>query len=265
MRGTNQKYEGYQDRMNILLTNDDGIQAPGLRALDKALRDAGHTVQVVAPVSEQSAVGHAVTMAMPLKVKQFRENGFCGIGVNGTPVDCVKLALAQLLEQAPDLVVSGINSGCNVGVDIIYSGTVSAATEGALMGLPALAVSLDDWNFTDASEQAAWTAEFVGRMAWGQLPAQSVLNLNFPNLPLGEAKPLTVCRQTTAAYRDWYVARKDPRGRDYYWLEGEIPREKVSPDTDRALLWDGHITLTPLRFNFTDSEMLVRLRALALR
>ncbi|BBD08921.1 5'/3'-nucleotidase SurE [Desulfovibrio ferrophilus] len=251
--------------MHILLTNDDGIQAVGLRALDQALRDAGHSVEVVAPVSEQSAVGHAVTLTMPLKVKRFQENGFNGMGVNGTPVDCVKLGLTQLLDKAPDLVVSGINSGCNVGVDIIYSGTVSAATEGALMGLPALAVSLDNWNFTDASEQAGWAADFVGRMDWEQLPEQSVLNLNFPNCPLTEAKPLAVCRQTTAAYRDWYVARKDPRGRDYYWLEGEIPKEKVSPDTDRALLWDGHITLTPLRFNFTDSELLPRLEALAVR
>lgn len=251
--------------MHILLTNDDGIQAPGLRALDLALREAGHEVSVVAPVSEQSAVGHAVTMAMPLRVKRFKENGFTGLGVNGTPVDCVKLGLTQLLDTAPDLVVSGINSGCNVGVDIIYSGTVSAATEGALMGLPALAVSLDDWNFTDASEQAAWAADFAGRMDWGALPEQCVLNLNFPNCPLAEAKPMRICRQTTAAYRDWYVARQDPRGRDYYWLEGEIPKEKVSPGTDRALLWEGHITLTPLRFNFTDTDLLPRLQALAVR
>ncbi|WP_461208802.1 5'/3'-nucleotidase SurE [Desulfocurvus sp. DL9XJH121] len=251
--------------MHILLTNDDGIQAVGLRALYAALLAAGHEVDVVAPVSEQSAVGHAVTMAMPLKVKRFESGGFRGLGVSGTPVDCVKLGLTELLDRTPDLVVSGMNAGCNVGVDIIYSGTVSAATEGALMGLPALAVSLDDFNPEDVSAQAAWAADFVGRMDWSLAPPQCVLNLNFPHLPLAETKGLKVCPQTTAAYRDWYCARKDPRGHDYYWLEGEIPKEKVAPGTDRALLWEGYITLTPLRLNFTDNQMLSVLEALELR
>jgi 5'-nucleotidase len=122
--------------MKILLANDDGIQAVGLRALYFALVEAGHDVRVVAPVTEQSAVGHAVTLSMPLRVKDFKEDGFRGQGVYGTPVDCVKLALSTLLETPPDLVLSGINAGANVGVDILYSGTVSAATEGALMELP---------------------------------------------------------------------------------------------------------------------------------
>lgn len=251
--------------MHILLTNDDGIQAVGLRTLYRALLAAGHRVDVVAPVSEQSAVGHAVTMSMPLKVKRFESDGFRGLGVSGTPVDCVKLGLSELLDEAPDLVVSGINAGCNVGVDVIYSGTVSAATEGALMGLPALAVSLDDFSPADVSAQAAWAADFVGRMDWSVLPAQCVLNLNFPQGPLDRTKGLRVCRQTTAAYNDWYVARKDPRGHDYYWLEGEIPRDKVAPGTDRHLLWEGYITLTPLRLNFTDHEMLSVLESQDLR
>ena len=251
--------------MHILLTNDDGIQAIGLRSLYTALVEAGHRVDCVAPVSEQSAVGHAVTMAAPLKVKEFKANGFYGRGVTGTPVDCVKLGLTQLLDGTPDLVMSGINAGCNVGVDIIYSGTVSAATEGALMGLPALAVSMDEFSPTDVMDQARWAVEFAGRMDWGAVPPQCVLNLNFPKGPLAEAKGMRVCRQTTAAYNDWYVARKDPRGHDYYWLEGEIPAEKVSPGTDRALLWDGHITLTPLHLNFTDERMLGVLEDMPLR
>lgn len=250
--------------MKILLTNDDGIQAVGLRSLYRSLIARGHDVRVVAPVSEQSAVGHAVTLAMPLKVKHFKTPDFEGIGVNGTPVDCVKLGLTQLLDGPPDLVVSGINAGCNVGVDIIYSGTVSAATEGALMGFPALAVSFDDWTPRDVYAQAEWTTDFVDRMDWEGVRPQGVLNLNFPNLPLDEAGPLMVCRQTTAAYEDTYEARTDPRGHDYYWLTGRIPEDKVSPDTDRALLWQGHITLTPLRFNFTDSEAMDTLRGLGL-
>jgi 5'-nucleotidase len=250
--------------MKILLTNDDGIQAVGLRALYAALTARGHRVRVVAPVTEQSAVGHAVTLAMPLKVKQFHENGFRGQGVQGTPVDCVKLALSRLLDEPPDLVVSGINAGCNVGVDIIYSGTVSAATEGALMGFPALAVSLDNWTPGDLAEQAGWTADFVDRVDWAGLPRQCVLNLNFPDRPLAETMPLRICRQTTAGYEDWYDERTDPRGHKYYWLGGRIPEERVSPGTDRALLWAGHITLTPLRFNFTDDGAMGTLEAMGL-
>lgn len=242
--------------MHILLTNDDGIQAVGLRALYAALIARGHEVSVVAPVTEQSAVGHAITMAVPLKVKEFKENGFSGRGVSGTPVDCVKLALTTLLDKRPDLVVSGINAGCNVGVDIIYSGTVSAATEGALMGFPALAVSYDNWTPTDVSDQARWAVEFAERVDWASLPCQCVLNLNFPNRPLSEALPLAVCRQTMAAYEDWYETRTDPRGHEYHWLTGRIPEEKVSPGTDRDLLWKGHITLTPLSFNFTNTGVM---------
>ncbi len=248
--------------MRILLTNDDGIQAPGLRALYAALIAAGHTVDVVAPVSEQSAVGHAVTIAMPLKVKEFHSAGFYGLGVNGTPVDCVKLALCNLLDEKPDMVVSGINGGCNVGVDVIYSGTVAAATEGALMGYPALAVSLDRWNLKqgEADEAGTWTTEFIDSIAWEELPGQCVLNLNFPDIPVEQCKGLTICPQTNAAYHDWYVARKDPRGHDYYWLEGEIPVNKVAPGTDRDLLWKGYITLTPLVFDFTNEAILKNLQ-----
>ncbi|MDK2956056.1 MAG: 5/3-nucleotidase [Desulfovibrionales bacterium] len=242
--------------MRVLLTNDDGIQAVGLRAMYAALRKAGHEVDCVAPLTEMSAVGHALTFTSPLRIKRFAENGFRGVGVNGTPVDCVKLALGSILEIPPDLVVSGINSGANVGVDILYSGTVSAATEGALMDLPSLAVSHDDFNPLDLSDQAGYAAGFIDRMDWAGLPKGLVLNLNFPNLPLGEAKELKVCRHTRASYSDWYEKRVDPRGREYYWLCGELPLEKVSSGTDKDLLNKGHITLTPLRFNFNDVEAL---------
>lgn len=238
--------------MKILVTNDDGIQAVGLRALYAALTSAGHTVTCVAPISEMSAVGHAVTMATPLRVKEFKNAAFSGLGVSGTPADCVKLALSTLMPEQPDLVISGINAGANCGVDILYSGTVSAATEGALMGLPALAVSNDDFNPVDLAEEAAWVARFIVRQPWDKLPAKCVLNLNFPKGLLSEAKGLKICRHTRAAYRDWYDERIDPRGRPYYWLEGIIPPEELSPDTDRALLNARYITLTPLRFDFND-------------
>lgn len=242
--------------MEILLTNDDGIQAVGLRALYKAILEAELPVNVVAPVSEQSAVGHAVTLSLPLRVKQFNEDGFTGQGVYGTPVDCVKLATSTLLDLKPDVVVSGINAGANVGVDILYSGTVGAATEAALLGHSAMAVSYDGFNPVDLAGQAQYAIELAQRIPWEKLPKQCVLNLNFPDRPMSETKEMILCRHTRCMYNDWYVTREDPRGRPYYWLEGEIPKEKLSPDTDRALLTEGHITLTPLRFDFTDRDTL---------
>jgi 5''-nucleotidase (EC 3.1.3.5)/3''-nucleotidase (EC 3.1.3.6)/exopolyphosphatase (EC 3.6.1.11) len=248
------KSSHHGDAMKILLANDDGIQAVGLRALYFALVEAGHDVRVVAPVTEQSAVGHAVTLSMPLRVKDFKEDGFRGQGVYGTPVDCVKLALSTLLETPPDLVLSGINAGANVGVDILYSGTVSAATEGALMELPSMAVSMDDFNPVDLSGQARYCAELLDRIPWSELPPKCVMNLNFPSCPMDQAGDLVLCPHTRASYRDWYDTREDPRGRPYYWLNGAIPPERISSDRDRALLTKGHITLTPLHFDFTDRE-----------
>jgi 5'-nucleotidase len=250
--------------MKILLTNDDGIQALGLRSLYRALAGAGRDVECIAPISEQSAVGHALTLSSPLRVKEFNGHGFSGRGVSGTPVDCVKLAIGALLDVAPEVVVSGINAGANVGVDVLYSGTVSAATEGALMGLPALAVSYDSFNPPDITEQAEWTARFVSRFDWDSLPEAVVLNLNFPDRPLAETRGLKVCPQTSVAYHDWYEKRVDPRGRDYYWLDGEIPKQKLTPDSDRAMLDAGFITLTPLRFEFTDLPTLEALGKLEL-
>ncbi|MBI9078396.1 MAG: 5'/3'-nucleotidase SurE [Pseudodesulfovibrio sp.] len=242
--------------MNILLANDDGIQAIGLRTLYAALIEVGHTVHVVAPVTEQSAVGHAVTLSMPIRVRTFKENGFEGQGVYGTPVDCVKLGLSTLLSEKPDLVLSGINAGANVGVDILYSGTVSAATEGALMEIPSMAVSMDNFNPEDLSRQARYCAELLSKIPWNKLPPKCVLNLNFPDCSMEEAKELVICPHTRASYRDWYDTREDPRGRSYYWLDGAIPSERISADRDRALLTEKHITLTPLHFDFTDRETL---------
>ena len=247
--------------MRILLTNDDGIQAVGLRAMHRALVAAGHDVQVVAPITEQSAVGHAITLSAPLRVKEFREENFFGLGVSGTPADCVKLAISTLVSPAPDLVVSGINAGANVGVDIMYSGTVSAATEGALMGFPALAVSMDDHNPVELSGQAAYTAGLLPRLPLVRLPRKCVLNLNFPNRPVGQVLGLRVCPHTRVAYTDWYEERLDPRGRKYYWMCGELKPEGISQGRDRRLLTEGFVTLTPLRFDFTDHETMALLES----
>ncbi len=242
--------------MNVLLTNDDGVQAHGLRAFYTALVEAGHKAHVVAPITEQSAVGHAITVREPLRIKQFSENGFSGTGVSGTPADCVKLGISQLLEEKPDLVVSGINAGANVGPDIMYSGTVAAAREAAFMGFPALAVSYDSFAQVDLTEQARFAVAVMGRIPWQNIPEKRVMNLNLPGRPMSECKGLSLCPQTGAVWHDWYHKRTDPRGAPYWWLDGNIPPELVAPGTDRALLSEGWATLTPLRFDFTDMECL---------
>ncbi|MFO7718517.1 MAG: 5'/3'-nucleotidase SurE [Thermodesulfobacteriota bacterium] len=248
--------------MDILLTNDDGIQAYGLRCLYRALCAAGHTVTVVAPLTQQSAVGHAVTLSMPLRVEPVQEDGFSGYGISGTPVDAVKMALSTLLPSPPEVIVSGINAGANVGVDILYSGTVSAATEGALAGFPALAVSIDHFHPWELQEQAAWAARFVTQTAWQSLPQRRVLNLNFPACPLDKSKGVRVCPQTQTVYQDEYVRRLDPRGGEYFWLTGQIPLDEVQSGSDRALLSQDYVTVTPLCFDFTDTALLGQTQAL---
>lgn len=249
--------------MNILLTNDDGIHAHGLRALYYALREAGHRVRVAAPMTEQSAVGHAITVINPLRVKEVKEENFSGFGIFGTPADCVKLAVGNLLDERPDMVVSGINAGANVGADIMYSGTVAAAREAASLGFPAMAVSYDAFRSTDLTEEARYAVQVLGNIPWDRIPERRVMNLNMPAIPLAEYKGLSLCPQTAAAWNDWYNERKDPRGVPYWWLEGEIPADKVAPGTDRARLSEGWATLTPLLFDFTDHETLDALGTMA--
>ena len=238
--------------MEILLTNDDGIHAMGLKSLFQAFTAAGNSVHVVAPVTEQSAVGHSLTIFSPVRVKEIREDGFRGMALSGTPVDCVKWAMHFHLQKKPDLIISGINSGANVGIDVLYSGTVSAATEGALAGVPSMAVSIDEFRPLDLSPQADWVLRFAERFDWTRLPCQNVLNLNFPSCDLKDARGVRLCPQTTVVYKDYYNIRQDPRGNPYYWLGGEIPMHRVDPGADRALLSQNYITLTPLQFELTN-------------
>ena len=248
--------------MRVLLTNDDGIHAVGLRAIYDALRKAGHIVEVVAPMSEQSAVGHSITILSPLRVKLVQEKGFAGHGVYGTPTDCVKLGISELMAEAPDIVVSGINAGANVGPDILYSGTVAAATEAAHLGFPALAVSHDSFQPADLEQHAEYAVTVMERIPWAELPPRRVMNLNLPDRPVAAFQGLSLCRQTSAIWQDWYDRREDPRGRAYWWLQGAIPPDKVTPGSDKGLLTDGWATLTPLKFEFTDLPTLETLRDL---
>lgn len=248
--------------MRVALTNDDGIHAAGLRAIYKALLDAGHQVEVIAPMTEQSAVGHSITIHDPLRVKKIVEENFVGYGIYGTPTDCVKLGISELLTERPDIVVSGINAGANVGPDILYSGTVAAATEGAHLGFPALAVSHDSFKPSDLAAHARYAVALMERIPWNELPPRRVMNLNLPDRPVERFEGLRLCHQTSAIWKDWYYRREDPRGNPYWWLDGNIPPEKVTTGSDKGLLTDGWATLTPLKFDFTDMPTLEKMKAL---
>ncbi len=251
--------------MHVLLTNDDGIMAPGLRALYAALVEAGHTVLAVAPLRQQSGVGHSLTVFEPLRTRGIEEPGFSGTGVHGTPTDCVKLGLGALAPRRPDLVMAGINLGPNVGPDIFYSGTVGAAAEGAHDAVPSMAIShADHSGRLDLAAHARHAVALAERIDWGRVAPRRVLNLNYPAGELAAARGLRVCPQSDAVWRNIYDRREDPRGEPYWWLTGDVPESSVRPGTDRALLAQGYVTLTPLRFEYTDDAALEALAAMDL-
>ncbi|MEN3026772.1 MAG: 5'/3'-nucleotidase SurE [Chlorobiota bacterium] len=246
--------------MRILVTNDDGIEAPGLHALADALRPLGEVV-IVAPDRQQSAVGHAVTVSEPLRVVPFRLDGHSvGYAVNGTPADCVKLAVTTLLPWRPDVVASGINHGRNTAVNILYSGTVSAATEGTLLGIPSIAFSLDAYeleaDFSAAAFVARYLVEHLPRLG---LPPGTLLNVNIPALPLERIRGIRITRQGTSVWRDWYERRRDPWGREYFWLAGEYLLADSDPDADDVALTQGYVSVTPIRYELTDTALLPHL------
>lgn len=246
--------------MKILMTNDDGIRADGLRALYKVLKERGHEVTVVAPMRQQSGVGHSLTFFQPLQAYEVKEADFEGLGVYGTPTDCIKLALGNLLPCQPDLVVSGINAGSNVGPDILYSGTVGAATEACHHNLASMAISNNEFEHVDIMAKARHAVQMAEEMDWAALPKRRVLNVNYPKGPLAQCKGVRLCPQTSAVWKNGYEERIDPRGGRYWWIMGEVPPEDVEPGSDKALLDAGYITVTPLCFSFTDEAGLASLQ-----
>lgn len=245
--------------MLILLTNDDGIQAPGLVAMYRELVKLGE-VHVIAPEIVQSAAGHGITISAPLLTNKVTvENAFTGIAVDGRPADCVKLAVAKLLPRAPDLVVSGINSGANVGINVIYSGTVAAAIEAAFLGLPSIAVSLLYVNDIpmDYARAATIARQTIEKILAASLPAGRVVSINLPALRTGENPTgVKVVRQCTRPWVDTYERRLDPKGREYFWNSSVFTLYESDQDTDVAALRDGYITITPLQFDLTHPIML---------
>ena len=236
----------------ILVTNDDGIHAAGLAALAAALAPLGE-VYVVAPDREQSAVGHALTLHRPLRVEHVAERRFA---VNGTPSDCVNLGVLGLLPDPPTLVVSGINHGSNLGDDVTYSGTVSAAMEGTLLGVPSMAVSQLDGE-AGGFEDAGWIAELVAARALVEgLPAKTLLNVNVPR---GEVRGVRMTRLGHRVYREKVVQEVDPRGRPYYWIGAGPPEWREDEASDIAAVHAGWASVTPLHLDLTHFGALVRM------
>jgi len=246
--------------MKVLLTNDDGINAVGLRVRAAEVRKIGEAI-IVAPDSERSAVGHAITTVDPLRVTEVKRDGdLYGLAVSGTPADCVKIAIRSILPEPPDLVISGINQGPNTGMNVIYSGTVSAATEATMLGIPAFAVSLDSFTSTEFGPAAEFAARLAGLVSRNGLPQGMLLNVNVPALPRERIRGARVTRQGMARFTEEFHKRIDPRGRAYWWLGGERMQAEESEGTDSAALAEGCISITPLHFDMTDYGNLDRIR-----
>ncbi len=245
--------------MRILLTNDDGIFAEGLCALYDALC-MEHEVFVVAPEAERSAVGHAITIADPLRVKKVkRGRKFFGYAVNGTPADCVKIAVHELIGPQIDIVLSGINRGANVGINVLYSGTVSAATEGVILGYPGIAISLNSYHDPDYCFAAYVAACLLDHFSDIFSENLFCLNVNVPALPAHQIKGVKWVNQSTAPLLEKFEKRIDPHGHVYYWQCSEKFTES-DPETDVVALSQGFITLSPLYFNITQDTLLQRLK-----
>lgn len=241
--------------MHILVTNDDGVTTNGLLVLTQAMRELGK-VSVLAPDRNWSASGHVKTLHRPLRVKQVRlADGSRALATDGAPSDCVALALLGLLDEKVDLVVSGINPFANLGHDVTYSGTVTAAMEATIGGVPGIAVSLDTPEVHVGRRDYGPTAIYARRIAEKViehgLPNNMLLNVNVPYLPEEEIKGIQVTRQGLRVYRDELVKRKDPQGRPYYWIGGEPPTGVKQAGTDFGALREGYVSLTPLELDLT--------------
>lgn len=250
------------ERLRILLTNDDGIHADGLYALYNELKK-DHDVYIVAPYSEMSAVGHAITLNSPLRVQEIYRNGdFYGYAVTGTPADCIKIAVQELFkDKPPNIVLSGINLGANVGIDVLYSGTVSAATEGAYLGIKSAAISLATRKDPDFSFASRFSRQIIDFLLKNNFNRGIALNVNIPAISSDNIKGVVFTRQAITQYREYFEKRIDPRGNTYYWLAGEITiEENGRPDTDILALQNNMITITPISCDLTSVKDLEKLR-----
>ncbi|MCS4237373.1 5'-nucleotidase [Myroides gitamensis] len=245
----------------ILVTNDDGITAPGIRALIDVMKEIGEVV-VVAPDSAQSGMGHAVTINNTLTLEKVQIDAELEheYACSGTPVDCVKIALGQILDRKPDLCVSGINHGSNSSINVIYSGTMSAALEAGMSGIPAIGFSLLDFSWNADFEQVRTFVKKITTQALEKgIPKEVVLNVNFPRLQTDEIKGIKVCRQAKAVWIEDFDKRLSPNGKEYYWLKGEFVNQDKGEDTDEWALRNGFISIVPVHFDLTAHHAINRI------
>lgn len=243
--------------MRILLTNDDGINARGLQVLISELNSLAE-IYVAAPDRERSGTGHSITVFEPIRVTATRMTGVkAAWTVGGTPVDCVKLAVNKLIDEKIDLVVSGINHGPNLGTDVLYSGTVSAAAEGVIMGTPSIAVSLNsyekDMDFAFAARVTRYMVKTIAKKGLGP---ETLLNINVPALNSRNIKGMRITKLGVRNYDNLFDERRDPRGNTYYWLGGGVLEEKQDSDSDVYAAQEGYITITPIRLDLTDYKLI---------
>jgi 5'-nucleotidase len=235
----------------ILITNDDGITAPGIRALVNAMRALGDVV-VVAPDKPQSGMGHAITINSTLRLHEVKQDGLTEYACSGTPVDCVKIAIDKIIPRKPDLLVSGINHGANSSINVIYSGTMSAAVEGAIEGIPSIGFSLCNYSIEADFSAAAHFAGIIAKNVLDHgLPDGVCLNVNIPDVPLDIIKGVKVCRQAKALWQEEFDERKDPYGRKYYWLTGKFVDLDGGEDTDVFALENNYVSVVPTQFDLT--------------
>jgi 5'-nucleotidase len=252
--------------LNILISNDDGIYSKGIYELAKALKSLGK-VFVVAPDKEQSATGHAITMHQPLRSKKiiFFDTDIDAWWVSGTPADCIKLGIETLIGVKPDIIVSGINNGENLGTDIIYSGTVSAALEGSIFSIPAFAVSYAKHGERDFSKAAEYALQIIKQSLNYKLPKDIILNINIPDLSIVKnVKGIKITELGVKKYKNNFEERKDPRGNSYYWLAGELIESEIGENTDINAVKNGYISITPIHLDLTEYGYMKELSTWAL-
>ncbi len=247
--------------VRILLCNDDGIHAPGLSVLHGAVKEFGE-LHVIAPDVERSAAGHAITLSEPIKSTPVEKNGeLFGYGIGGTPADCIKLAVcAMLRDTPPDLVLSGINLGSNTGISVIYSGTVSAATEGVVLGIPGVAFSLCTYVDPEWEMAGRIVKEITQKVIETPPPPGVLLNVNLPNLPYEKLKGIRVTRMGRSRFIEEFHKRLDPRGRTYYWLDGALEVHDDGDDIDIHAVRDGYVSITPIHLDLTAYDALETFR-----
>jgi len=256
------KSENKGETMKFLVSNDDGIYAQGLFQLASSLTKIGE-VTVVAPDNERSATGHAITMHFPLRVRKISLPGLeiDAYAVDGTPADCVKLGIDELLKEQPDFVFTGINRGSNLGTDVLYSGTVEAAIEGCIMGVRSAAFSLllgNDMDYAYAGKVAVEVAKIILE---NDLPCNTLINVNIPNVPEKQIRGMKVTRLGRRRYSKNYEKRQDPRGRTYYWLAGQLIEEECGTDYDINAVNNNYVSITPLHFDLTNYQMIDMLKS----